>query len=96
MGYLENIILIENSRKVVTDSGGVQEEAYFFEVPCITLREDTERIETVEDGWNTLVGSDPDKILSAIRNFEPSGKQKKPYGDGNAAGKIAGLLEKYV
>ena len=96
VGYLENIALIINAKKVLTDSGGVQEEAYFFEVPCITLRSDTERIETVQDGWNVLVGANKNKILAAIKNFRPKRKQSHPYGNGHAAEKIVKILEKYV
>src|SRR2546426_11044515 len=64
--YLDFIALLMGSSKVVTDSGGVQKEAYFFGVPCVTLRDQTEWIETLEDGWNALVGTEADEILDAI------------------------------
>src|SRR5437016_12855616 len=79
--------------KVVTDSGGVQKEAYFFGVPCITLRDETEWIETVEDGWNALVGSEPEDILDALVKFNPAGTKSKSFGDGHAAEKIERILE---
>src|SRR5439155_202583 len=78
--------------KVVTDSGGVQKEAYFFGVPCITLRDETEWIETVEDGWNAVVGTDTKDILDAIEKFNPAGTKSKSFGDGHAAEKIALIL----
>lgn len=85
VGYLDMINLENNSQKIVTDSGGVQKEAYFLQKPCITMRDETEWIETVENGWNTIVGSDKDKILNAIMNFNPNGEQKMVFGSGNAA-----------
>lgn len=68
VGYLEMLMLEENARVILTDSGGVQKEAYWFQVPCVTLREETEWAETVESGWNVLVGSDYEKIISAVFN----------------------------
>ena len=88
VGYLDNLILQENARKILTDSGGVQKEAYFLKVPCITLRDETEWVETVEDGWNVLVGANKKKILEAISRFEPKGKQSNYFGEGNAAVRI--------
>src|SRR5439155_1459353 len=76
--------------------GGVQKEAYFFGVPCVTLRDETEWIETVEDGWNALVGTDTADILDAIEKFNPSGTKSKSFGDGHAAEKIALILDKFV
>ena len=61
------LALLKNAKKVLTDSGGIQKESYIMKVPCITLDETTGWVETVEDGWNTLVSSDTDKIVEAIR-----------------------------
>ena len=92
VGYLKNLVLMENAQKILTDSGGVQKEAYFLNVPCITMREETEWIETVDDGWNVLVGSDKEKILDAIGSFAPSGKQSNHFGIGKASDKIAKII----
>ena len=91
--YLDFLGLLMDAAKVVTDSGGVQKEAYFFGVPCITLRDETEWIETVEDGWNALVGTDTEDILHAIEHFNPSGTKSKSFGDGHAAERIAQILD---
>ncbi len=93
VSYLENLQLERSAAKILTDSGGIQKEAYFFGVPCITLREETEWVETVEDGWNTLVGADPNRILDAVARFAPSGPRREHYGDGHAARKIVDVLE---
>ena len=71
VGYLEMIWLIDNCSLIMTDSGGLQKEAFFFEKPCITLRDETEWVELVENGFNTLVGADKEKILNAyhVQNF---------------------------
>ena len=92
--YLDFLGLLMDAAKVVTDSGGVQKEAYFFGVPCITLRDETEWIETVEDGWNALVGTEPEDILDAIQHFNPSGTKSKSFGDGHAAERIAQIVDK--
>src|SRR6266566_4354962 len=94
--YLDFIALLMGSSKVVTDSGGVQKEAYFFGVPCVTLRDETEWIETLEDGWNALVGTETNEILHAIEKFNPEGTKSKSFGDGHAAEKIARILDKFV
>jgi len=92
--YLDFLALLMKAAKVVTDSGGVQKEAYFFGVPCITLRDETEWIETVEDGWNAVVGTHGEDIVHAIANFNPTGTKAKSFGDGHAADRIARILEK--
>src|SRR5207247_8980727 len=94
--YLDFIALLMGASKVGTDSGGVQKEAYFFGVPCVTLRDETEWIETVEDGWNALVGTDTADILDAIEKFNPSGTKSKSFGGGHAAEKIDLMLDKFV
>lgn len=92
IGYLEMLMLEENSKMIVTDSGGVQKEAYFMGKPCITMRDETEWVETVECGWNVVVGTDKSKILDNIRNFKPTRIQQAIFGDGNAAQKILNII----
>ena len=92
LDYLDFQSLLMDAEKVLTDSGGVQKEAYFFGVPCVTLRDETEWIETVEDGWNVLVGADKREILRAIEAFNPSGTKNKSFGDGHAAERIVDVL----
>lgn len=92
VSYLDMITLEKNAAKIVTDSGGVQKEAYFAKVPCITLREETEWVETVEDGWNVLTGDRKKRISEAVKSFNPHGRQKMNYGNGNAARKIVNML----
>ncbi len=94
--YLDFLGLLMDAAKVVTDSGGVQKEAYFFGVPCITLRDETEWIETVEDGWNALVGTETEDILHAIEHFNPAGTKSKSFGDGHAAERIAAIVDQLV
>jgi UDP-N-acetylglucosamine 2-epimerase len=94
VGYLDSMMLTRNAKKVLTDSGGLQKEAYFSKVPCITLDEATGWPETVEDGWNILVGSDKAKIVQAAKDFEPKGKPRDVFGDGRAAEKIAEIVLK--
>lgn len=93
VGYLDMLILEKNAKKILTDSGGIQKEAYFLRVPCITLRDKTEWIETVHDGWNILCGSDREKILRSIRDFQPSqGIYDSQFGDGKASIKIVKII----
>jgi len=93
VSYLDMLVLEKNARLILTDSGGVQKEAYFFAVPCVTLREETEWVETVEGGWNVLVGADADKIIEAAQRFAPSQGRPDVFGDGYAARKIAVILD---
>jgi UDP-GlcNAc3NAcA epimerase len=85
VGYLEMLVLEKNVKKILTDSGGIQNEAYIFKVPCVTLRETTEWIETVEDGWNVLVGENKETILRMANDFEPKGEQRDVFGGGDAS-----------
>ncbi len=96
VGYLDMILLEDKCDFIVTDSGGVQKEAYFFKKPCITLRDTTEWIELVENGWNTLTGADEGKIIEAINNMPKYGTNVDLYGDGVVAEKIASTLFKYL
>jgi UDP-N-acetylglucosamine 2-epimerase len=96
VGYYDFIWLELNAKKILTDSGGIQKEAYILKVPCITLRENTEWIETVEDGWNVLVGSDKEKIRDAMRTFMPKGKQRNVFGAGNAYKKIKEIIDEHL
>ena len=93
VGYLDMQVLEKNAKKILTDSGGVQKEAYIFKVPCITLRNTTEWIETVEDGWNVLVGADEEKIVVMSNEFEPKGKQRDVFGKGDASEKIVEIVD---
>lgn len=94
VGYFDMLILERKARMIVTDSGGVQKEAYFMQKPCITLRDQTEWVETVDDGWNRLAGTDPERIKAAFDRFiqSPPQNQERHYGDGNAARQIAAIL----
>ena len=92
VGYLDMVGLARAARLILTDSGGVQKEAYWLGVPCLTMRDETEWVETVEAGWNTLVGADREKILQAVRSFAPSSSRPALYGDGFAAAKCVDLL----
>ena len=91
LSYHETIALLARAQAVFTDSGGMQKEAYVLKIPCVTLRGETEWLETLEDGWNVLAGSDPEKIARAARRFRPA-RQKSHYGDGRAAAAIADAL----
>lgn len=85
VGYLEMLLIQRMCQFIVTDSGGMQKEAYFMKRPCITLRNQTEWVETVHSGWNTLVGTNTDKIKSAINSINHPTLYPNLYGDGNAA-----------
>ncbi|MBD3808554.1 MAG: UDP-N-acetylglucosamine 2-epimerase, partial [Epsilonproteobacteria bacterium] len=98
VGYLEMVWLIDNCNFVMTDSGGLQKEAYFFEKQCITLRDETEWIELVDCGANTLAGADKEKILEAYKNNSEFNKQNSKldlYGAGKASENIVNELLSY-
>lgn len=94
LSYVEMIGLVSRAAAVFTDSGGLQKEAFVLKVPCITLRDETEWLETLEDGWNVLAGSDPDKIARSARRLMPI-HQGQPYGDGHAARNIVRAIQSY-
>jgi len=94
VGYLEMLQLIKNAKIIFTDSGGIQEEACILQVPCITLRESTERPETVEVGGNAVVGTNYEKILEEAETMlTKTINWKNPFGDGTSAEKIVNLLQ---
>lgn len=92
LGYLDMLKLMAHARKILTDSGGMQKEAYLLNVPCITLRENTEWVETVHDGQNRLVGVNKQKILRAVETFEPKEGQKDAFGTVGASSRIVDIL----
>jgi len=92
-GYLDMLILEKNAALVMTDSGGLQEESCFFRVPCVTLRENTERPETLEIGSNVLAGTDPERVRDAVRRqLDVERDWLNPYGDGTTGERIAQLV----
>jgi UDP-N-acetylglucosamine 2-epimerase (non-hydrolysing) len=91
-GYLDMLNLMAKSKKILTDSGGVQKEAYMLGVPCITLRESTEWIETVYEGWNVLVGANYTMIKEAIDTFDGSNVRQSTFGRGKTAEKIVEII----
>jgi UDP-N-acetylglucosamine 2-epimerase len=93
VSYFDMLMLEENARLIATDSGGVQREAYFLGVPCLTLREETEWVATVASGWNKLVGTTPEVALEAWTTFQPPAWRPPVYGDGTAALRIAHILD---
>jgi len=95
VSYFDFLWLEQNAEKILTDSGGIQKESYLLKVPCITLRENTEWVETIEDGWNILVGTNKNKIIDAIQNFNPTGEQRDLFGTGDASTKIVKILDDY-
>lgn len=92
--YMDTVALLGSSAALLTDSGGMQKEAYFFGVPCVTLREETEWVETVELGWNQLVGADSKRILSAVASISRPALRPNVYGDGRAAEAILDVIER--
>jgi UDP-N-acetylglucosamine 2-epimerase (non-hydrolysing)/UDP-GlcNAc3NAcA epimerase len=91
LGYVELTALMCNARAVLTDSGGLQKEAYLAGVPCITLRSTTEWVETVEAGWNVLVDLDVEATLQALER-DPPPERPPLYGDGHAAERVVSAL----
>lgn len=96
VGFFEMIALENNARLILTDSGGVQKEAYLDRVPCITLRQETEWTETVSSGWNKLTGTNIRKIVSLVKNFPKPKSHPNFLGNGQAYLKIAKIIKNYL
>ena len=85
---------MNHARTILTDSGGIQKKAYILKVPCITLRENTEWVKKIDDGWNILVGSNKETILQKVNEFSPSLKShKNRFGNGDATEKIVSVID---
>ena len=97
VGYIDFLMLASNAKLMLTDSGGVQKEAFLLQTPCITLRENTEWVETIDSGWNVLVGTDKRKIIEATLSMQHNNLNncENPFGDGKASEKIIEILERY-
>jgi UDP-N-acetylglucosamine 2-epimerase (non-hydrolysing)/UDP-GlcNAc3NAcA epimerase len=95
VGYLEFTSLLVHARAMLTDSGGVQKEAYLAGVPCITLRETTEWVETVQSGWNVLVGLDAHDAVAALARRPPP-ERPELYGDGRAGERVVAALAEAI
>ncbi len=94
-GYLDMLKLMKNAEAVLTDSGGIQKEAYYLNAPCITLRDESEWVETVNTGWNFVVGADKDKFNSAFKELNNVRTKDHPflYGEGDTAARITKILK---
>lgn len=93
VSYFDMMVLEDNARLIATDSGGVQREAYFLGIPCLTLRDETEWIETVHAGWNKLVGAETAAIVQAWFSFAPPVERPPIFGDGRAGQQVAQIIE---
>ncbi len=97
VGYLDMVRLEQSARMILTDSGGIQKEAYWLGVPCVTMRDESEWVETVQTGWNVVVGADTARIVAAVREFVTPEERPALYGDGRAAERIVdGLRHRNV
>ena len=92
LGYLDMAALCSQARVIVTDSGGLQKEAYWYGVPCVTARPSTEWVDTVELGANVLVDDDPDALVAAVAAARMPDGLPQLYGDGNASPRVAAAL----
>ncbi|MBN1877813.1 MAG: UDP-N-acetylglucosamine 2-epimerase, partial [Anaerolineae bacterium] len=93
VGYLDMVQLEQSARMILTDSGGIQKEAYWLGAPCVTLRDETEWVETVQAGWNLLAGAETARIVAAVRNFVLPEEHPTLYGDGQVAERIGLCLQ---
>jgi UDP-GlcNAc3NAcA epimerase len=96
LGYVDFLALLRDAAAVLTDSGGVQKEAYLLCVPCITLRESTEWVETVELGWNRLTGLDPERVGVALGDLEPPAEHPELYGGGHAGERVVEAIDAWL
>lgn len=97
VGYIDFIALLQNSLKVITDSGGIQKEAYLLNVPCITMRKNTEWVETIKGQWNVLTGVDSKRIAKAVRRQTPNSKYSKSvFGNGRTSQVISELVSSII
>ena len=95
LGYLDFLELARNARAILTDSGGVQKEAYLLGTPCVTLRDTTEWVETVDSGWNVLVDLDRDAAVAAVDRHPPA-ERPELYGGGHAAERVRDVVSAYT
>jgi UDP-N-acetylglucosamine 2-epimerase len=93
VGYLDMVVLEKSARLILTDSGGIQKEAYWLGIPCVTLRDETEWVETVEAGWNMVVGTDMEWIVETVRSVSPPDSRPSLYGNGQTAEQCVALLK---
>jgi UDP-GlcNAc3NAcA epimerase len=94
VGYLDMVMLEQSALMILTDSGGIQKEAYWLSVPCVTLRDETEWIETVDAGWNVIVGADTERIEREVQHFKVPEAHPPLYGDSHAVSRCLDLLMK--
>lgn len=93
LSYSETVVLEKNARVIITDSGGIQREAYILGTPCVTVRDETEWIETLAGAWNVLVGNSPDRLIAAALRERPRGRPEPLFGSGSSAQGIAAVLQ---
>jgi UDP-N-acetylglucosamine 2-epimerase (non-hydrolysing) len=95
--YLDMVRLLDGCRLVLTDSGGLQKEAYILKKPCVTLRDTTEWVETVKEGWNMLAGANKDEILQGVKVLDGhTGDHQQVYGDGTAASTVVRIIRSHL
>lgn len=96
LGFLDTVAAVSYAKAVATDSGGLQKEAYWLETPCVTMRDETEWVETVETGWNTLAGTGAERIAELIGAASRPSSHPELYGDGHAAERCVEAMERFL